>query len=162
MEELKAQGAKTAASANEAVPEADVVFNMLANPEAVEQVFLEDGAALSHMKSEAIWVDCSTVNPSFSLRAAQAAAKAGMRFMDAPVAGTNPQAANAELVFFAGAEKDLLETVEPFLNMMGNKVLPIGETGKGASFKMLVNIMLAQSMTIFSEAVLLGKTGRKR
>lgn len=162
MEELKAQGAKTAASANEAVPEADVVFNMLANPEAVEQVFLEDGAALSHMKSEAIWVDCSTVNPSFSLRAAQAAAKAGMRFMDAPVAGTKPQAANAELVFFAGAEKDLLETVEPFLNMMGNKVLPIGETGKGASFKMLVNIMLAQSMTIFSEAVLLGKTGRKR
>lgn len=157
MEELKAQGAKTAPSANEAVPEADVVFSMLSNPEAVEQVFLEDGAALSHMKDNAIWVDCSTVNPSFSLRAAQAAAKTGIRFMDAPVAGTKPQAENAELVFFVGAEKGLLEEVQPYLNRMGNKVLHIGETGKGASFKMLVNIMLAQSMAIFSEAVLLGE-----
>ena len=157
MEELKAQGAKTAASANEAVPQADVVFSMLSTPEVVEQVFLEDGAALSHMKDNAIWVDCSTVNPSFSLRAAQAAAKAGIRFMDAPVAGTKPQAENAELVFFVGAEKSLLEEVQPYLNRMGNKVLHIGETGKGASFKMLVNIMLAQSMAIFSEAVLLGE-----
>ena len=41
--------------------------------------------------------------------------------------------------------------------MMGQKVLNIGETGKGASFKMIVNIMLGQSMIVFSEALLLGE-----
>ncbi len=40
---------------------------------------------------------------------------------------------------------------------MGQKIVHIGETGKGASFKMLDNIMLAQSMLIFSGAVLLGE-----
>ncbi|MFK8161158.1 MAG: NAD-binding protein [Lewinella sp.] len=40
---------------------------------------------------------------------------------------------------------------------MGTKVIPLGSIGQGASFKMLVNIMLAQSMLIFSEAVLLGE-----
>ena len=40
---------------------------------------------------------------------------------------------------------------------MGNKVLHIGDIGKGASFKMLVNMMLAQSMLVFSEAILLGE-----
>ena len=43
------------------------------------------------------------------------------------------------------------------MEFMGQKVLHIGETGKGASFKMLVNAMLAQSMLIFSETILLGE-----
>ena len=41
--------------------------------------------------------------------------------------------------------------------MMGKKIINIGQAGQGASFKMLVNIMLAQSMVIFSESVLLGE-----
>ena len=157
VEALKAQGAKTVSSASEAAAGADVVFSMLSTPEVVEGIFLEEGGVLSAMKANAIWVDCSTVNPSFTLKASQAAVKAGVRFVDAPAAGTRPQAQNAELVFFVGAAKAVLTAVEPYLNMMGNKVLHIGETGKGASFKMIVNIMLAQSMAIFSEAVLLGE-----
>ncbi len=40
---------------------------------------------------------------------------------------------------------------------MGSKIMPLGEVGKGFSFKMIVNIMLAQSMLIFSESILLGE-----
>ena len=40
---------------------------------------------------------------------------------------------------------------------MGSKVLHIGEVGKGSAFKMLVNLLLAQSMVAFSETVLLGE-----
>ena len=154
---LAQQGAKTTKSVNEAVREADIIFSMLSTPEAVEEVFLNKGGALSNMKENSIWVDCSTVNPSFSLKAKHLAELAGIRFVDAPVAGTKPQAQNAELVFFVGGKDELIQEIEPYLNFMGKKVLNIGETGKGASFKMLVNIMLAQSMIIFSEAVLLGE-----
>jgi len=157
VEKLVAQGAKTAKTANEAVANADIVFSMLSTPEVVEYVFMEGNGVLANMKKGAIWADCTTVNPSFSLKANAAAEKAGIQFLDAPVAGTKPQAQNAELVFFVGAEKVLLASVQPYLEMMGKKVIPIGETGKGASFKMLVNIMLAQSMIIFSESVLLGE-----
>ena len=157
MEALQKAGAKSAATIQEAVANADIVFSMLSTPEVVKEYFLEEGGTLSKMKKNAIWVDCSTVNPSFSLLAKEHADKQGVRFIDAPVAGTKPQAENAELVFFIGAEKELLEEVEPYLQMMGQKIILIGETGKGASFKMLVNIMLAQSMVIFSEAVILGE-----
>ena len=143
-------------SAQSAVKEADIVFSMLSTPEAVEEVFFGKENALNSMKENAIWVDCSTVNPSFSLKAFQEAKSHNIRFIDAPVAGSKPQAQNAELVFFTGGEKGILNEVKPYLNMMGKKVLHIGGIGKGASFKMLVNIMLAQSMLIFSETVLLG------
>ncbi len=47
--------------------------------------------------------------------------------------------------------------------MMGSQVVHVGERGKGAALKMLVNSLLAQSMLAFSETVLLGeKLGLKR
>ena len=157
VEALLQQGAKTTDSANAAAANADIVFSMLSTPDVVESIFLSENGILSAMKKDAIWIDCSTVNPSFSLKSKVAADQAEIHFIDAPVAGTLPHAQNAELVFFVGASKELLEKVEPYLNFMGKKVINIGEVGKGASFKMLVNIMLAQSMIIFSEAVLLGE-----
>jgi len=157
VKDLVAQGAKTASSASEAVAQADLVFSMLSTPEVVEYIFLGDDGVLAKMKKGAIWADCTTVNPSFSLKAKTAAEKAGIQFMDTPVAGTKPHAQNAELTFFVGAEGTPLESVQPYLEMMGNKVIPLGKTGQGASFKMLVNIMLAQSMIVFSEAVILGE-----
>lgn len=154
---LQAEGAKVADTANAAVAEADIVFSMLSTPAVVRQLFFGEGAALAHMKTGAIWVDCTTVNPSFSQDALAAAQKYNIRFADAPVAGTKPHAENAELVFFVGADESLLSTISPYLDLMGKKTIRIGQTGQGASFKMLVNIMLAQSMIIFSEAVILGE-----
>lgn len=152
---LEAQGAIVANNIKEAVEQADIIISMLSTPEVVEAVFLGESGALSHMKSNAIWLDSSTVNPSFSLKAKNAAEKANIRFMDAPVAGTKPHAENAELVFFVGGSSELLKEVQPYLDWMGKKVLHIGETGKGASFKMLVNIMLAQSMIVFLKPLFL-------
>lgn len=157
VDSLIKQGAEAADAASSAVADADIVFSMLSTPEVVESIFLSKGGALESMKPGAIWADCTTVNPSFSLRAKAAAEEAEVRFLDSPVAGTKPHAENAELVFFVGGEKSDLEVVEPLLNYMGKKILHVGSAGKGASFKMLVNIMLAQSMVIFSETIILGE-----
>ncbi len=157
MKPLKEKGAKTVNSINEAVKDADVVFSMLSTPKAVEEVFFGKNGALTSMKKDAIWADCSTVNPTFSLKAFEEAKKQNIKFLDTPVSGSKPQAEAAELIFLVGGEKKEVEILEPYLNMMSKKVLHIGGTGKGASFKMIVNMMLAQSMLIFSEATLLGQ-----
>ena len=154
---LQKQGARVATSASEAVREADVVFTMLASPDVVEQVVTGSEGVLSAMPEGARWVDCSTVNPSFSRAAHRIAQQHQVRFLDAPVAGTKPQAEHAELVFFVGGEKSDLDTVEPLLHYMGQKVMHVGEVSKGTSFKMLVNALLAQSMLLFSETLLLGE-----
>jgi 3-hydroxyisobutyrate dehydrogenase/glyoxylate/succinic semialdehyde reductase len=157
VQELVAAGAKAANTYIDAVHNADIVFTMLAKPEAVEEVALSEDGFLHHMKPGALWVDCSTVNPSFSLRSANLARKDRMRFLDAPVAGTKPHAEKGELTFFVGGDEKDLEEARPFMEAMGQKVLHIGKSGQGASFKMLVNGLLAQSMIVFSETVLLGE-----
>lgn len=155
--ELEALGAIRSERLEAAVKDADIVFSMLSTPEVVQALMLDKGAGMDHMKADSLWVDCSTVNPSFSLHAFSRAQEKGIRFLDAPVAGTKPQAAQAELVFFVGGESSHLEQAQPYLDVMGKKTLHIGETGKGASFKMLVNSLLAQSMLVFSETLHLGE-----
>lgn len=155
--ELEDLGAKRSLSMEEAVREADIVISMLSTPEVVQAMMLDKGTGIHHMKENSLWLDCSTVHPSFSRQAQLLAQDKGIRFLDAPVAGTKPQAENAELVFFIGGEKEDFEKAAPYLQFMGQKLLHLGETGKGASFKMLVNSLLAQSMLIFSETLLLGE-----
>lgn len=154
---LKNAGATLAESAKDAVEGADLVFTMLSTPDVVRQVMLSKNGGLAHMKKGALWVDCSTVNPSFSLESKSIADQHDIKFLDAPVAGTKPHAENAQLTFFVGGPEALVNSVRPLMDFMGQKVLHIGPHGKGASFKMLVNAMLAQSMIIFSETILLGE-----
>jgi 3-hydroxyisobutyrate dehydrogenase-like beta-hydroxyacid dehydrogenase len=154
---LNEMGAKMAASAADAVKEADVVFSMLSTPQVVADVFWGKGHVLQSMKKVAWWVDCTTVNPSFSLQSKAEAEKVGVKFLDAPVSGSKPQAANAELLFLAGATEEEARPLDTFFNMMGKKTFYMGEAGKGASFKMIINMMMAQSMALFSEGVLLGE-----
>ena len=71
------------------------------------------------MRNNAIWVDCSTVNPSFSYRESLTAKNHEIRFLDAPVAGTKPHAENAELVFFVGGEKGDLKEIDALFEFYG-------------------------------------------
>jgi 3-hydroxyisobutyrate dehydrogenase-like beta-hydroxyacid dehydrogenase len=157
VEELGKLGATAATSYQNAVESAEIVFTMLSTPEVVREIAFGQDGFVQAMQRNAIWVDSSTVNPSFTLEMGNLAQTNNIRFIDAPVAGTLPHAENAQLTFFVGANGDDLETVEPLMNFMGQKVVKVGEVGKGASLKMLINAMLAQSMVVFSETVLLGE-----
>jgi 3-hydroxyisobutyrate dehydrogenase/glyoxylate/succinic semialdehyde reductase len=82
--------------------------------------------------------------------------KKGVRYLEAPVAGTKPHAERAELVFFAGGNEADFREARHFFDKMGKRSIFMGETGKGASFKMLMNLMLAQFTAVFAETVSLG------
>lgn len=150
------EGAEWSASMATAVEDADVVFTMLSEPRAVEDVAFGKSGFVQSMKKQAIWADCTTVNPSFSKSVSNRAQKAEIRFMDTPVAGSKMPAENGELLFLAGGEKSDLEVIAPLLDMMGKKTLYMGEAGKGSAMKMVVNMMLAHAMAAFSESVHLG------
>jgi 3-hydroxyisobutyrate dehydrogenase-like beta-hydroxyacid dehydrogenase len=135
----------------------DVLFTMLAHPDAVEQAALGRNGFLSRLKPNALWVDCSSVNPSFSKKMAAAATARQIRFVDAPVTGSAPVAADAKLVFWVGAEAADLETIRPLLLCMGNRIVHAGGHGTGTSMKMVINLLLGTGMAAFAEAMTLGE-----
>ena len=117
--ELETLGAQVADTIKEAVQDSEIVFSMLSTPETVSSIFFGENGALSQMKEGAIWTDCTTVNPAFSLQCFTESQKFGIRFIDAPVAGSKPQAENAELAFFIGGNENDVNEILPYTSLMG-------------------------------------------
>jgi 3-hydroxyisobutyrate dehydrogenase/glyoxylate/succinic semialdehyde reductase len=135
----------------------DVLFTMLANPDVVEQAALGANGFLNRLQSNALWVDCSSVNPSFSKKMAAEAARREVHFVDAPVTGSAAPAAEAKLIFWVGADPADLERIRPLLLCMGNKIVHTGGHGAGTSMKTVVNLLLGTGMAAFAEAMALGE-----
>jgi 3-hydroxyisobutyrate dehydrogenase-like beta-hydroxyacid dehydrogenase len=135
----------------------DVLFTMLAYPGAVEQAALGADGFLNHLRPNALWVDCSSVNPSFSKKMAAEAAHREVHFIDAPVTGSAAPAAEGKLIFWVGADTADLERIRPLLLCMGNEIVHAGGNGMGTSIKMVVNLLLGTGMAAFAEAMALGE-----
>jgi 3-hydroxyisobutyrate dehydrogenase-like beta-hydroxyacid dehydrogenase len=159
--ELLAGGAQWAASpaalAGNGNGNVEVLFTMLAHPEAVREAALGADGFLQHLPSGALWVDCSSVNPSFSRDMAAAAKSCGVHFVDAPVSGSKIPAAEGKLIFWVGGEEMDLTKCRPLLECMGNKIVHMGKSGMGAAMKMVVNQLLGSTMAAFAESMVLGE-----
>ena len=156
-ETLIREGAEWCDTPAQLAQKVDILFTMLAHPEAVNQLAFSDNGYMENMKPNAIWVDCSTVNPSFSKAMAAETKKRQIRYVDAPVLGTKKPAQEGQLLFFVGGKNEDVETLKPYFKIMGKAVKHVGKQGAGASFKMVVNLLVAQNILIFSEAVALGR-----
>jgi 3-hydroxyisobutyrate dehydrogenase/glyoxylate/succinic semialdehyde reductase len=156
-EQLLSLGATWAASPADGALQAETVFTMLAPPGAVRQAALGRDGFLGSLEPGRLWVDCSTVDPSFSREMAEKARERGIRFLDAPVTGSKGSAAEAKLAFWVGGAAADLEACRPLLECMGNKIVHCGDHGMGSSLKMVMNQMLGTVMAAFSEGLVLGE-----
>jgi 3-hydroxyisobutyrate dehydrogenase/glyoxylate/succinic semialdehyde reductase len=157
-EPLLADGAKWADSPASLGEQVEIIFTMLARPDTVEEAALGKDGFLSRLAKGRLWVDCSTVDPTFSKKMAAAAQARGIRFLDAPVSGSKIPAAQAKLIFWVGGDAPDLEEIRPMLQCMGSKIVHCGGPGTGASMKMVMNQLLGTQLAAFAEGLVLGQS----
>ncbi|MGA8108670.1 MAG: NAD(P)-binding domain-containing protein, partial [Acidobacteriaceae bacterium] len=85
-EPLVKDGAQVAATAADAVGDADVVFTMLMDDRALDEVLGKDGV-LERLKKGVIHVSLSTLSVGFSRKLSDEHQKRGLHFVAAPVFG---------------------------------------------------------------------------
>lgn len=98
-EALKHTGIIIAFSIIEAVRDADVLITMLSTPDVIENIALGTEGFLLNAKKNALWINTSTVNPSFASEMSGKAKEVGLRYLDAPVSGSKLVAEKGELIF---------------------------------------------------------------
>jgi 3-hydroxyisobutyrate dehydrogenase len=159
---LVALGAKVAATPRDAVRRADAVISMVRDDEASRSVWLDEtSGALAAMRSHALAVECSTLTVQWVkslVQAAQVDPAKGIRFIDAPVAGSRPQAEAAQLIFMAGGATEDVAAASELLKAMGASVHHAGDVGAGAAVKLMVNSLFAAQVAVMGE--LLGMAGK--
>ena len=153
--DLVSRGAKQAASAADAVKGAEVIMYCLSEDAAVEDLVWGSGGLLNAVQSGQIVVDMTTLHPSLSRKEAEAYKAKGVKFLDAPVFGSKNEAANGGLWIVVGGEKDLYECVKPLLEPLSETTHYMGETGMGASMKLVGNLCVAAEIQALGEAMIM-------
>jgi 3-hydroxyisobutyrate dehydrogenase-like beta-hydroxyacid dehydrogenase len=151
------EGATTAVSPADAAKEADVVWICVADTAAVERVLFADDGAEQSLREGAIVVDSSTISPTATLRFAEKVNARGVHWVDAPVTGSKIGAENGQLIFIVGGAQEPVDYLDPLFKAMGKQVIHIGDTGKGQSAKLSMNLMIALIYEGFAEAFVLAR-----
>jgi 3-hydroxyisobutyrate dehydrogenase-like beta-hydroxyacid dehydrogenase len=155
VEALVAQGAKAAASVSDACS-GDAVITMLANDDAVESVVFSDGSIIGSLLAAAIHISSSTISVALSERLEAAHAKAGQRFVAAPVFGRPDVAAAGQLFVVAAGAPDAVKAAAPLFDAIGKRTFVVSETPKAANLvKLSGNFLLASVIESLGEAMAL-------
>ncbi len=157
------KGMKWADSPRTVAAAADVTFAMVTNSTALGAIADGSDGLLAAMGPGKIFVDISTVSPTFSRTIASKVREKGADMVDAPVSGSVITLQEGKLSVMVGGRADTFERVKPLLLDIGPKVTHVGDNGLALSMKIAVNLSLAVQMMAFSEGVLLAeKSGIKR
>jgi 3-hydroxyisobutyrate dehydrogenase len=153
-EPLREQGARIAGDAAEAC-DAEVVISMLADDQAVAQVFLDSGV-LARMDKHTVHMNMATVSLSGARRLADAHAALGVGYVAAPVMGRPDAAAAAKLTLLVAGAPDRVRVVEPLFGLIGHKTVMLGESPYRANaMKLTVNFVLASAVEALAEGAAL-------
>jgi 3-hydroxyisobutyrate dehydrogenase len=156
-EELKAQGAATAATPGELLQQTDVLIIMVTDDNAIRELFNAEDGLLQANAAGKIIVNMSTVSPAISKEMAALCYERGNHYLDAPVSGSVKQAETAQLVIMAGGDQETFNKVLPLFEKMGKMALNVGEVGSGNTSKLIINTLLSFYAQGLAEAVVLAK-----
>lgn len=141
-------GAAVAGTPREAAVGAEMVIATVRDDAASEAVWLGPEGALAGMGPGALGIECSTVTPDHVRRLHGLG-----RFVDAPMAGSRPQAEAGQLIFLVGGDLANVARAEPVLLAMGATVHHAGACGAGAAVKLMVNTLFATQVAVMAELI---------
>jgi 3-hydroxyisobutyrate dehydrogenase len=105
------------------------------------------------------WMDTSTVSLAASQAAASLVESHGIEHLRVTVSGNNHMAQAAQLTVMASGPQALHQRLLPVLQCWGPNRFYLGATEQARLMKLVINLMIAQTSGMLSEALNLGQQG---
>ncbi len=150
------KGAKVADNPSDLCGNSDIVFTMVANDAALNEILFSKDGIISNLKKGQVLVDCSTTSIKLTEEIANECQKKGAIFIDAPVTGSKTGAENGTLMFMLGGESAAIEKCRPVLEAMGKKIVHCGKNTYGQRMKIALNLTQSMILESYLEGVVLG------
>lgn len=145
-------GATAAQTPRGAASGRDIVVSMVRDDDASRAVWLDgETGALAALRKGAVAIESSTLTPAWTTELANAIQDTGATFLDAPVAGSRPQAEAGKLIYLVGGDGAVLDGVREVLLAMGAAVHHVGPIGAGMSIKLAVNALFGVQVAALAE-----------
>jgi 3-hydroxyisobutyrate dehydrogenase-like beta-hydroxyacid dehydrogenase len=160
-EPLADKGAKIAGTPRAAALGADIAIAMVRDDDASARVWLDlETGALSGLAPGALAIESSTLTLAMTHRLADAARSQGVAFLDAPVAGSRPQAEARQLIHLVGGTAEDMARAEGALKAIGGATHHAGPVGAGMALKLAINTLFGVQVAALAEILaMLDKLG---
>ncbi len=120
---------------------------------ALEQSVEGPDGVLSGAREGLLLIDTSTVSPDASRKLAELAGKHGVRFVEAPVSGSTPEAEAGKLVVLAAGKKEDVAFAAAIFEVIGHKTIYAGPAGQGLVMKLVINGVMGLSIAALAEGI---------
>ncbi len=136
---------------------ADIIITVVSDDEAMEQIFSEKSVdSLLRGAKGKLFINCATITPKTHVEVQRRAEAVGAQSLEACMASSITQAREGTLYLMCGGRKEAFERAEPILAKLAASVRYIGEAGKAAQVKALVNMVMNINTAGLAEGLGLG------
>ncbi|MDF2812777.1 MAG: garR1 [Microvirga sp.] len=155
VEDLKTRGAAEAANPRGVAERSDIVVLCVTGSAEVQSI-IEGVDGLAAAGKPLLIIDCSTADPSVTMRLANELAPSGITLIDAPLGRTPADAQAGTLDVMVGGDPLVVARARPVLDAFAARVVHAGPTGTGHTVKLLNNFLSMGYAALYSEALALG------
>jgi len=153
VEDLLKRGATEAASPVDLARRSDIIFLCVTgSPQVEENVFGPNGL-LEGMAAGKIVADCSTAEPTSTVKVAAAITERGGRFADTPLVRTPKEAEEGRLVVMTGGDSATLSALQPVLKTFAEIIVHAGPLGAAHKLKLINNFLVLANAAAVAEAI---------
>ncbi|HET9376369.1 MAG TPA: NAD(P)-dependent oxidoreductase [Chthoniobacterales bacterium] len=136
--ELGCSGAKSVAEVSR---DAEAIFTVVTDDAAMRAIYFGPDNLFTHAAGR-LFVNCATISPAVHREVAHKGAGLGAKVLEAPMASSVTHAREGKLFMMLAGTPEAVATAEPILKDLTIKTRYIGEAGKAAELKALVNMVM--------------------
>ena len=152
-EELGCTHATTLA---EVTAQSDIVLTVVTNDAAMESIFFGANDNLFQNASDTLFINCATLSPAMHVRLENAAAENGSTTLEGCMASSITQAREGTLYLMIGGKQEVFESVKDLLDDLSINLRFVGEAGRAAQVKALVNMVMNINTAALAEGLGIG------
>ena len=151
-----AKGAIWAETPKNLAASSEIVFTVLPGPPEIEAIMAGDNGLRAGLKTGTPYIDLSTNSPALVRQLSSDLAGIGVSMLDAPVSGGPKGAASRKLAIWVSGNKTTYDTCKPMLDLLGDQVRYLGESGNASVAKLVHNCANYGIQMVLAEAFTMG------
>ncbi|MFT5281039.1 MAG: 3-hydroxyisobutyrate dehydrogenase [Flavobacteriaceae bacterium] len=150
-EKILKLGAIWCKTPKEATLQSSMVFEITANDQSSQAVWLGDDGIIAGADKEKFLVTSATLSIKWIDKLIDLTEE--YKFLDIPLTGGRKGAETGNLTMLVGGEEDVYVSIKPILNAVAKTFHYFGKRGTGMRFKLLLNMLQAIHISGFAETM---------
>ena len=149
-------GCNHANTLTEVTAKSDIILTVVTNDAAMEAIFFDPDDNLFKKAAGKLFINCATLSPSMHIKLENKAAEVNAQTLEGCMASSITQARKGTLYLMIGGKREVFENAKDLLDDLSINLRFVGEAGRAAQVKALVNMVMNINTAALAEGLGIG------